>query len=90
MLYPIVWLIAASFKESSTIFSDPGLIPRALTLQNYIEGWKGIGIVGFGTFFKNSFLICTLCVIGQRRLLFPHRLCLRPAALRGQEASGSP
>jgi multiple sugar transport system permease protein len=64
MLYPIAWLIAASFKESNAIFSDPRLIPRTVTVQNYIEGWKGIGIVGFGTFFKNSFLICTLCVIG--------------------------
>jgi multiple sugar transport system permease protein len=64
MLYPIAWLVAASFKESNTIFSDPGLIPRIVTLENYLQGWKGIGIVGFGTFFKNSFLICTLCVIG--------------------------
>ncbi len=63
MLYPVVWLIAASFKESNTIFSDPGLIPKSFTLQNYIQGWKGIGIIGFGTFFKNSFIICTLCVI---------------------------
>jgi multiple sugar transport system permease protein len=63
MLYPIVWLIAASFKESNTIFSDPGLIPKTVTLQNYIQGWKGIGIVGFGTFFKNSFLISALCAI---------------------------
>jgi multiple sugar transport system permease protein len=64
MLYPIAWLIAASFKESNAIFSDPRLIPRTVTVQNYIEGWKGIGIVGFGTFFKNSFFICALCVIG--------------------------
>jgi multiple sugar transport system permease protein len=63
MLYPIVWLIAASFKESNAIFGDPSLIPKAFTLQNYAQGWKGIGIVGFGTFFKNSILICMLCVV---------------------------
>lgn len=63
MLYPVVWLIMASFKQSNTIFNDPGLIPRAFTLQNYVEGWKGIGIVGFATFFKNSFIICGLSVI---------------------------
>jgi multiple sugar transport system permease protein len=62
MLYPVLWLIAASFKESNTIFGDPGLIPKAFTLENYIQGWKGIGIVGFGTFFKNSFLISVICV----------------------------
>jgi multiple sugar transport system permease protein len=63
MLYPIAWLIAASVKESNAIFSDPRLIPQTFTLQNYIQGWKGIGIVGFGTFFRNSFFICSLCVI---------------------------
>jgi multiple sugar transport system permease protein len=63
MLYPVLWLIAASFKESNAIFGDPGLIPKTFTLQNYIQGWKGIGIVGFGSFFRNSFLICISCVL---------------------------
>lgn len=63
MLYPVVWLIMASFKETSTIFSDPSLIPKSFTLQNYVRGWQGIGIVGFDTFFKNSFLIGILCVV---------------------------
>lgn len=63
MLYPVLWLLSASFKEANTIFSDPGLIPRPFTLQNYVKGWQGIGIVGFGTFFKNSFVISGLCVI---------------------------
>ncbi|MGA2975569.1 MAG: carbohydrate ABC transporter permease [Spirochaetia bacterium] len=63
MLYPVAWLIAASLKETNTIFGDPGLIPKAFTTQNYVKGWGGIGIVGFGAFFKNSFLISSLCVI---------------------------
>lgn len=63
MLYPVVWLISASFKESNTIFSDPSLIPKVFTLQNYVRGWDGIGIVGFDTFFRNSFLIGIFCVI---------------------------
>jgi multiple sugar transport system permease protein len=63
MLYPVIWLIMASFKEGNTIFSDPSLIPKSVTLQNYVKGWQGIGIVSFGTFFKNSFFICALCVI---------------------------
>jgi multiple sugar transport system permease protein len=62
MLYPVLWLIAASFKESNAIFGDPSLIPKTFTLQNYVQGWKGIGIVGFGAFFRNSFFICALCV----------------------------
>ncbi len=58
MLYPILWLIAASFKHSNAIFSDPTLIPKVITLENYRNGWAGIGIVGFDTFFRNSFIIC--------------------------------
>jgi multiple sugar transport system permease protein len=63
MLYPVIWLIMASFKAGNTIFSDPSLIPKAVTLQNYVKGWDGIGIVTFGAFFRNSFLVCILCVI---------------------------
>jgi len=61
MLYPILWLLGASFKPGNMIFSDPGILPESFTLENYIQGWKGIGIVGFGTFFRNSFVICLLC-----------------------------
>ncbi|MDR0706378.1 MAG: carbohydrate ABC transporter permease [Treponema sp.] len=63
MLYPVVWLIMASFKEGSHIFSDPSLLPKTWSLQNYAKGWEGIGIVSFNTFFANSFIICILCVI---------------------------
>ena len=63
MLYPVLWLIGASLKESNSIFGDPGLLPKVFTLQNYVQGWKGIGIVGFAAFFKNSFIICGLCVV---------------------------
>jgi multiple sugar transport system permease protein len=62
MLYPVLWLIMASFKEGTAIFSDPSLIPKTWTLQNYVKGWQGIGIVGFQTFFLNSFLICAGCM----------------------------
>jgi multiple sugar transport system permease protein len=63
MLYPVAWLFFASFKEGSVIFSDPRLVPRAWVMQNYINGWKGIGIESFGTFFANSFIISMLAVV---------------------------
>jgi len=63
MLYPIVWLIMASFKEANQIFSNPALLPEKWIIQNYIDGWKGIHVVGFGTFFINSFFISTTCTI---------------------------
>ncbi len=64
MLYPILWLIGASFKPSNMIFTDPGIFPTTVDLSNYSEGWKGIGIVNFGTFFRNSFTICLLSALG--------------------------
>jgi multiple sugar transport system permease protein len=63
MLYPVIWLIMASFKEGTQIFSDPSLLPTTWTLRNYAEGWKGIGIVGFGTFMRNSFFLCVMCLV---------------------------
>ena len=63
MMYPILWLIMASFKEGNVIFSDPGLFPKTWTLENYIRGWRGIGIVHFSTFFINSLFICISCMI---------------------------
>ncbi|MDR2482074.1 MAG: carbohydrate ABC transporter permease [Treponema sp.] len=62
MLYPVIWLIMASFKDGSQIFSNPALLPKTWTLQNYAAGWGGIGIVPFSVFFGNSFVICALCV----------------------------
>jgi len=63
MLYPIIWLVMASFKEPAQIFSDPSLFPKTWTIQNYIEGWRGIGIVPFSTFFVNSFIISLSCMV---------------------------
>ena len=34
MIYPIVWMIISSFKPNNMIFSDTGLIPKALTIDN--------------------------------------------------------
>jgi len=63
MLYPIVWLVMASFKEPAQIFSNSKLFPETWTIQNYITGWQGIGFVSFGTFFANSFFICVSCMV---------------------------
>jgi multiple sugar transport system permease protein len=64
MIYPIVWMIVSSFKPNNMIFSDPGLIPKAVTIENYINGWKGYAGVSFGRFFTNSFFMCAGAVVG--------------------------
>jgi multiple sugar transport system permease protein len=64
MIYPILWMIVSSFKPNNMIFSDPGLIPKAVTIENYISGWKGYAGTSFGRFFANSFLMCTGAIVG--------------------------
>jgi multiple sugar transport system permease protein len=64
MIYPVVWLIVSSFKPNNMIFSDPGLIPKVTTLENYITGWKGYAGTSFGIFFVNSLLMCVGAIVG--------------------------
>lgn len=63
MLYPLLWMLASSFKPVAEIFAEPGLIPKAFTLDNYANGWEAVG-VGFGRFFFNSFLVSGAAVAG--------------------------
>ena len=63
MLYPLVWLAVSSFKPSNVIFSDTSIIPRYFEWENYTRGWAGVA-APFKVFFKNSFVIATLAVIG--------------------------
>ncbi len=66
MLYPIIWMVASSLKPADEVFRNAAsLIPSKLMWQNYVEGWKGFGNVSFATFFKNSFVVTILAVIGQ-------------------------
>jgi multiple sugar transport system permease protein len=58
MIYPLLWLIASSFKPREEIFTRAtSLIPENFTLSNYASGWAGFGGVTFTTFFTNSFII---------------------------------
>ena len=42
MIYPLVWMVMSSFKDTNTIFTTAtSLIPEKFTLQNYVNGWKG-------------------------------------------------
>jgi multiple sugar transport system permease protein len=63
MLYPLLWMLAASFRPENEIFSSTSLIPSSISLESYIRGWHGLR-VSFGTFFLNSFTISILSVAG--------------------------
>lgn len=64
MIYPVLWMISSSFKPNNLIFSEPGLIPRIVTIENYITGWRGYAGTTFETFFANSLLMCAIAIIG--------------------------
>ena len=64
MIYPVVWMIISSFKHNSMIFSDPSLIPKELTIENYLSGWNGYAGTNFGRFFANSLVMCAIAIVG--------------------------
>ncbi|MEN9890843.1 MAG: hypothetical protein RLY78_1138 [Pseudomonadota bacterium] len=57
MLYPMIWLIGASFKSNSEIFTEIGFLPSRLDFTAYAKGWKTSTEYTFATYFLNSFLI---------------------------------
>ncbi|MET7331768.1 carbohydrate ABC transporter permease [Nonomuraea sp. NPDC005650] len=63
MLYPLFWLISASFKPNDEIFAEPGLVPQTVVADNYATGWTALG-VPFSGFFANSFIIAMAAVAG--------------------------
>ncbi len=63
MIYPLLWMVASSFKPEDEIFSDLSLWPHTITLASFPDGWNGLG-VSFGRFFLNSGIIAVLAVIG--------------------------
>ncbi|QMV03390.1 ABC transporter permease subunit [Devosia sp. D6-9] len=62
MLYPLLWMLSASFRPTDEIFNS-GLWPSEFSLDAYFRGWKGLK-VSFGTFFLNSFIISILSIAG--------------------------
>jgi oligogalacturonide transport system permease protein len=82
MIYPLLWLIGASFKTNHEIFTEIGFIPTSPTVDGYIEGWKTSTEYTFGRFFLNTFMILipkviatgissTLVAYGFARFEFP-------------------
>src|SRR5690606_34924648 len=65
MLYPLLWLLAASFRPENEIFtSGISILPSVnWNLESYARGWNGLR-VSFGQLFVNSFIISGLSVIG--------------------------
>lgn len=57
MLYPLLFMAAASFKTNEEIFGNLRLLPRQPVFDAYQKGWRGSGQYSFAVFFANSFLL---------------------------------
>ncbi len=64
MLYPLLWMVSASLTPGGLIGSASLVPPRGTTLENYQQGWNGIGGVGFGRFFLNSLFVSGAAIVG--------------------------
>jgi oligogalacturonide transport system permease protein len=57
MLYPLFWLVGASFKTNEEIFSEIWFWPKSFDFASYVAGWKTSSEFTFATYFLNSFTI---------------------------------
>lgn len=84
MLYPIIWLIGASFKSNADIFTSIWFMPKAFDFTPYIQGWKTGTEYTMGHYFMNTFKIVlpkvifavmsvTLTAYGFARFNFPFK-----------------
>lgn len=72
MLYPVLWLVASSFKPNGDIFSTAtSLFPENFTLEHYINGWKGFGCKRAGRMRTRAERTC-------KKLFFPANRIIKP------------
>jgi multiple sugar transport system permease protein len=63
MIYPLVWLVGASFKPENQIFTTVSPLPLQLTFDNYLSGWTATG-TSFSVYLANSVTVSVCVVIG--------------------------
>lgn len=87
MLYPMLWLVGASFKSNADIHSSIWFMPKSITWTPYIHGWQTGSEYTMGHYFINTFLMvvptvvftmvsCVLTAYGFARFDFPGKKIL--------------
>ena len=87
LLYPLVWMFFATFKDNSEIFGSVSLLPKVWHFENYTNGWKGSAGFTYTKFFINTFVLVipttlltlfssTLVAYGFARFNLPHKKLL--------------
>ncbi len=57
MLYPLLWLVGASFKSNEEIYSSAWFMPESFDLSVYRNAWRTVTPYTMGHYFLNTFLI---------------------------------
>ena len=94
LIYPVVFLIFASFKDTNEIFTSTSLLPKVWHPENYVNGWQSgaTGSVTYTNFFLNTFKLvlpvvfftvisCTVTAYGFARFDFPMKKILFPVLI---------
>jgi pectin-derived oligosaccharide transport system permease protein len=63
VLYPLLWMVGASFRPANQTFGTLGIWPSDFTLDNYRVGWS-YGTLRFSRYFLNSLVIAVLAIVG--------------------------
>ncbi|PZG22013.1 carbohydrate ABC transporter permease [Nonomuraea aridisoli] len=63
MVYPLVWMAVSAFKPGHLILTQPGLVPRDLTFDNFVQGWNALNRP-FSVFLVNSLLVSVGSIVG--------------------------
>lgn len=94
LIYPVVFMIFASFKDTNEIFTSTSLLPKVWHPENYVYGWQSgaTGSVTYTNFFLNTFKLvlpvvfftvisCTVTAYGFARFDFPMKKILFPVLI---------
>ncbi|TDU02105.1 carbohydrate ABC transporter membrane protein 2 (CUT1 family) [Streptomyces sp. 846.5] len=63
MIYPLIWMVGASFKPENQIFTTLNPLPLHFTLRGYTSGWTSTG-TSFTVYLANSATVAIGAVLG--------------------------
>lgn len=67
VVYPLVWVVFASFRSTSEINQAPWSLPETMRWENYTKAWSGdesAGDGGLGRAFVNSTIVTCASLVG--------------------------
>ena len=54
MIYPLVWLFFSTFKSNTELFGKLSFLPKQISWEAFVNGWKGSGQYTYTTFYLNT------------------------------------